>query len=508
MTAPLSRAQLSLLRYAWPRGYAWRMLADVGLQGPGQVGWLQAFHAAPPSSSSVWKIARQRGKSHAALLYACSLAAHIPGFVIRYAALTGKSCKALVGPTMKLLMELMPVECRPIERESAGLYEWPNGSTLTWAGTDNEQFDRLRGPFAHLIILDESAFYADLEAVEGALLPQLTTTKGRVLYLSTPPLTPAHPFEARYNAALAVNRAFHATIHDNPRLSTQDVADIAQGHADRLGLTLNQLYASTFWRREYLAETVTESTRAVVPAWTKERQAELVVDWPRPKYFDGVVGADWGIRPDPKGTLFGWVTPDAGLYIEHELEARDCSISDWVAQAKELETQVWGLKKWEGRLLGAPEWLRQLDDIPEYLRTALERDAPRQPYLRVGDDDSEVLTELATTHGYIVLPTRKHDKHLRVNNLNELLGPKANRIHIHPRCVRLIEQLYTTLWNKTRTDWERTAKDHGDLLAALVMLANNVDWNRKVAPDFPNHDLPRVPEPPQKGGWADAFKRR
>lgn len=508
MTAPLSRAQLSLLRYAWPRGYAWRMLADTGLQGPGQVGWLDDFDRAPPGSSTVWKISRQRGKSYAALLFAaCQAAAH-PGFIVRYAALTGKSAAAIVGPTMAQVQEFAPPECLAEEKANKGRFEWPNGSELVYAGTDNEQFDRLRGPRAHLIILDESAFYDDLERVEAALLPQLLTTGGKVLYLSSPPESPAHPFEARYKAARAVGRAQLWNIHDNPRLGPEGVKAKAQAEADRLGLTLEQLLQSTYWRREYGAETLTETTRAVVPAWNEERHTALVVDWPRPKYFDGVVGADWGIRPDPKGTLLGWVTPEAGLYVEYELEARDCSISEWVTQAKALETQVWGLKKWEGRLLGAPEWLQQLEEVPPYLRRALERDAPRQPYLRVGDDDSEVLTELATTHGYIVLPTRKHDKHLRVNRLNELLGPKANRIHIHPRCTRLIEQLYTTLWNKTRTDFERTPKDHGDLVAALVMLANNIDWNRNPAPPITDNSVPTVPDASPKGGWADAFRRR
>lgn len=498
--------QQALLKYAWPRGYAWRLLADVGLQGPGQVGWLDAFDKAPPGSSSAWKVSRQRGKSYAALLYAASVCAGRPGTIVRYAALTGKSALAIVAPTMTQVLEHAPADCRPVPKGEKGLYEWPNGSVLVWAGTDAEQFERLRGPRSHLILLDESAFYADLERVEAALLPQLQTTGGRALYLSSPPETPAHPFEARYKAAKAVGRAQHWNIHDNPRLGPEGVLRVARGEAERLGLTLEQLLESTFWRREYLAETVTESSRAVVPAWTEALHAELVVDWPRPKYFDGVSGDDWGIRPDPKGTVLGWVTPDQGLYVEHELEARDCSISDWVRQAKELETAVWGVNKWEGKLLGAPEWLKQLDEVPPFLRRALESGAPRQPYLRVGDDDSEVLTELAVTHGYIVLPTRKHDKHLRVNRLNELFA--AKRIHIHPRCVRLIEQLYTTLWNRTRTDWERTAKDHGDLVAALVMLVNNIDWNRKVAPDFPNHDLPTIPDDSPKGGWADAFKRR
>lgn len=483
----------ALLNELWARGEAWRWLADVGLETGGQREWLQALEDAPPGSTSVWEISRQRGKSYAALLYAANKCVATPGAIVRYAALTGKSARAIVAPTMAAIAESMPEDMRPKAVDDAGQFRFPNGSTIVWAGTDAEQFERLRGPRAHLILLDESAFYADLERVEAALLPQLTTTGGKALYLSSPPETPAHPFLRRYRAACAVGRGRHATVHDNPRLGQEGVARIARAEAERLGLTLEQLEASTFWRREYLAEEVTEETRAAVPAWTRDRASRLVVEWARPALFDGYASADWGIAPDPKALLLAWYHPAQGLYVEQELELRGATISQWVARAKALEKETWGVNAWDGTLLGAPEWLKKLDTMPHYLAKAVRETNRRQPYLRVGDDDSEVLAELIESHGYLVLPTRKHDKHLSVDALNQLVI--AERLHIHPRCVRLIEELYTTLWNKHRTEWERTDRDHGDLVDALVYLARNVNWHRAIEP--------QPPKPP----WAEKERR-
>ena len=53
---------------------------------------------------------------------------------------------------------------------------------------------------------------------------------------------------------------------------------------------------------------------------------------------------------------------------------------------------------------------------------------------------------------------------------------------VHTRCKRLREQLATTIWNRQRTEWERTAKDHGDLVDNAVYLNRNAPWNRDPAP--------------------------
>jgi len=308
--------RLAARQQMWRAGTATDFLLDEG-----QARWVSSFRAG--EGSAVWMIGRQRGKSFAALALACEECIRTPGSIVRYAALTGKSAKAIVLPTLAQVLRECPEDIRPEVKEQEGAVRFPNGSNITFAGTDNEVFDRLRGPRAHLVLMDESAFYADLERVESALLPQLTTTHGRALYLSTPPESVAHTFTRRYRAAQASGRAQHATIHDNPRLGPQGVERIARTEAARLGLTLEQLQASTFWRREYLAELVTEESRAAMPAWGEALHARVVGEWERPAYWDGYQAHDPGIVGDPHASLFAWHDPARGvLVVEGELELR------------------------------------------------------------------------------------------------------------------------------------------------------------------------------------------
>lgn len=484
----MTRAEL----IAAARADLWRAGDVSWLLDSGQRTWVASFLSG--EGAACWMIGRQRGKSFAALSLACGFALRQPGAIIRYAALTGKSAKAIVVPTLDQVLTDCPPDVRPVVSELDGTVRWSNGSVLTWAGTDNEQFDRLRGPRAHLVLLDESAFYSDLERVESALLPQLTTTAGKVLYLSTPPESVGHTFVRRWNAARAANRAVHATVHSNPRLGPEGVRRIIRQEAARLGLTESELEASTFWRREYCAELVQEESRAAVPGWTPEAQAVCVSAVERPLHFDAYVGVDFGYG-DPHAAVFAWWDfPGNRLIVEDELEMRGATTAQLAAAIKQREAQLWGVDRWAGTLLGAD------DKSPEWMKEAARRspDIPRQPYLRIGDNDPLTIADLGTQHGLAILPSRKDDKALAVSDLDESV--RQRRIAIHPRCRRLIEQLASTTWNKARTEWTRTDKDHGDLLDALVYLHRNVNRHRDPRPahygvDRANVWLPPEPDP-------------
>ena len=193
MTDERASALTEGLRELWWQGEAWRspLICDDL-----QRAWLERVRAAVDEgkrTSFLQRWGRQVGKSWANIAFALCEMQRRPGIIIRYAALTGKSCLNIVKPTFDALVASMPDGCKPVLSEQKGTLSAPNGSVMVFAGTDAEQFDRLRGPKSHIIMLDESSFYAELERVEAALLPQLNTTHGIVLYFSTPPETPAHP---------------------------------------------------------------------------------------------------------------------------------------------------------------------------------------------------------------------------------------------------------------------------------------------------------------------------
>jgi hypothetical protein len=139
---------------------------------------------------------------------------------------------------------------------------------------------------------------------------------------------------------------------------------------------------------------------------------------------------------------------------------------------KAREAELWGVSKYDGTLFGARDWGHGL---PEYMRREAKEAAPRQPYLRVGDDQMLVLAEVAIAHGMAVLPTKKDNKHMAIDALDSAL--RRGDIEIRPKAQQLVRQLYTTVWNRQRTEWERGAEGHGELVDCLTYLHRNVSRN-------------------------------
>jgi len=471
----------SELEIATARVIAWKRSKPTLLLDPGQRQWVDKFKTS--EGATVWCIGRQRGKTYAAMAYACEFAMQNPGSIIRYAAKTKESARGIVLPTLSQLFEWCPEGLRPELDESSAT--WKNGSVLTWAGTDAQSFDRLRGPRAHLIILDESGFYQDLERVEAALLPQLTTTQGRVLYLSTPPESLAHPFAQRYYAALASGSAERETLHDNPRLTAEQKYAILRQYADARGMDIDSAERSTFWRREYLAEFVTEESKAAVPGYTVEHSEKILKEWTRPQYRDHYTSLDIGYR-DGHGVLFAyWDFKTAKLIIEDELVLRGKTTDELCTQIKLKETALYGVEKFDGTLIGAKDW----EGVPDYIEAYLKSISQQQPYLRVADDNALILADIIQRHGIAFLPTRKDDKAAAVDDLD--IAIRREQVVIHPRCKNLHRQLLATTWDNNRREWERTSDGHGELVDCAVYLWRNIRRHKNPEPVRPQTTFDR-----------------
>ena len=477
--------------WRWGEAHHWAL-------DEGQRAWRAAFWGTPPLASTVWNVGRQRGKTFAAVYLALEVCTTKPGAIVRYCAKTKDSAVGIVTPAWEMLVATMPEEMRPAKGRNEWEWAFPNGSRFILFGTDAQSFAKGRGPRTDLQLLDECGFYQDLVPVESALLPSLQTTGGRALYLSTPAESVGHPYTARIYAAQAAGRYQHDTFWSNPRV---DHEAVIEAERTRLGLTREALLASTYFRREYLAEIVTDESRAALPAWTREAAAELVGDWKRPAYFDGYSALDVGKGGDPHAALWGWYTPREGLVIEAECEARSASttITQWADSLRAIERELYGEAAHLGTLAGADDWLRNVSDAPDWMRGIASQGVKGQPYLRVGDpSEKHVLMSLSVDHRLGVLPSRADDKHMAVDAVNDLL--RTRRLRINARCVRLIEQLYSTVWNRTRSEWERTDRDHGDLLDCLVYLVRNVSWHHDAAPPPPRDPYLREPGA-QQSGW-------
>jgi len=478
----------------WRRGEAWRVLLDTGRQGShgatrgGQRGWMERWLS--HDEDAINGSGRQRGKSFGAYALLDMVPRQWPGAKVRYCALTIDTAQAILQSAMGNeasdfaggYLASCPRNLRPY-RDG---YDWvfPGGGRLIVMGTDAQTFRRGRG-FAQIAIdvRDEFCFYQNLDAVEAALnpglmIPGVTGHPGRCLRISTPAESPGHPGKLLVDAAKAAGHFELETLYDNPRV---DPEAIIRKECARLGYTREQLLASTYWRREYLGLWVTEESRAAVPAWTDEVAAECTREHPRPAHFDGYTGHDWGgYTGDPHAALFGFVDHAAGLLvIEDEYERRGGDAKQLCEDWKAIETRLWGERAWDGTLFGAGFFEQTTGWMPDYLRRSVAEDGPRQPFLRLGDNDSNLQGELMG-HGYAVLSADKHEKHLWVDAFNVLVRQK--RVIVNPRCRRFLEQLRTTLWTKNRSEWERTDKDHGDLIDCAVYISRHVAWHRDPSP--------------------------
>ena len=444
-------------------------------------------------------ISRQRGKSYWAVVECVCLALRKPGASIKYAAGTQKAVRAIIEPLMREILATCPERLRPSFDSVRSVWLWPNGSELTCAGVDNGHYESLRGTKADMVVRDEAGFFeaADWDAIDAVLAPQLLTTGGLSLIVSSPPESPAHPFHRRFLSAVAAGRAKHRSINGHPRLSKEQVALFLAREARARGMTPEEYEASSHFRREYLAEFVTEETRAAVPAWTVEAAKDLVRAIERPAHFDWYSSLDPGFGDPHAGLAAWWHFELQALVVEYEFELRGGNTQQMAEAFKAMEREAWGANVYQGKLRGAKDW----EHLPDWLKAAAAADAPHQPLLRVGDNDSLVLADLQQLHGIAVLPTRKDEKHLAVNDLDIMV--RARKFFVHPRCVRLIEQLYGTTWNSRRNGWERTAKDHGDLLDNAVYLVRNVRRHLDPRPKHPNH----MTQAPRQDAGVQAMRK-
>ena len=448
----------------WRMGEQWRGLLDAG-----QLAWRERWYS--HNDDVVNGSGRQRGKSFWAYGLLDDCARSLPGTRVRYCALTIDTAQAILGGAMESYLAHCPTPMKPYQDG----YDWvfPGGSRLIVMGTDATTFRRGRG-FSRIAldVRDEFRFYQDFDAVEAALNPGLQVPgpsgkPGRCLRISTPNESPGHPSKRLVDSARARGRFELETLFQNPRV---DPEQVIRKECDRLGMTRAELLASTYWRREYMGEEVTEESRAAVPSWPAVAD-ECTREVERPTHFAGLVSTDWGgYTGDPHGALFGYCDFKAAkLVVEDEDEIRGGDIGSLAARWKAKEVARWGERAWDGTLWGAGYFEKHTKALPDYLKPAIIEAGPEggtQPFLRVCDDDDNLQGEFLSRHGYALLPTDKNEKHLHVDDLVQ--GVRQKRVIIHPRCRRLLEQLRTVLWDEKRRQWVRTERDHGDLIDCFV----------------------------------------
>lgn len=423
------------IEWAWATGNL-RYLLDAT-----QRKMYDAYRGHDGSEFYYFNCARQLGKSYTLCVLALEECLRGENREVKYAAPTQKEARSIIRPQMRRLLEKSPDTVRKSIKFNSmdGVYRFPNGSHLTIGGLDGDNFDRLRGQFAHAIFVDEAGFVDALEdALLNVLLPQTLTTNGRILVASTPADSAGH-FSTDLARRCESKGAYSKfTIYDNVRLSAADV----QRKLDTYGSP-----ESTRWRREMMCEFVTDTANAVLPSFTDLLAREVVKEFQRPAHYDAYTAIDLGYT-DATAMLFA--------FYDYE-RAAICIEDEWVQARANSQTVMTALIEKEQKLWGV-----------------------KQPLLRVTDVDPRFAADLRALHGLEARATRKDNLHAQVNRADVWL--QSHRVFIHPRCKTLIRQMHNAVWNKTRTAFKNdefvaerdTCDFHYDAVAAFVYLVRNV----------------------------------
>lgn len=344
----------------------------------------------------------------------------------------------IVGPTIKQTVDIVFQGLRKIQSDApAGLIKrsksesrWYIGSSeLIVGGFDVQNATRQRGKTIHKIYVEELVDsnpddYDD--AIKSDLGPALTHSEcGQIIYLTTPPKIPDHPFltetvpEATLDGAL-----FTYTIDDNKQL-TKAQYDAAIKRAGGID--------SVECRRELFCEIVRDKSVLVVPNFDKKRHVRdnLV----KPRFGKFQVTTDWGGVRDMTCAI---------LHVYDFLLDRFLVLDEVKHDANTATTII-------------------LDSI----RAMTTRNDVKDIAQHVSDCPGQLQIDLKEMHDYNVIIPPKDDWRSACNNLD--VAFLEDKILIHDRCQFLIENCNSGMFNKTKTDFERTrALGHCDGLAALM----------------------------------------
>lgn len=387
----------------------------------------------------VLNCARRLGKSFLCCVLALEMCLQKPGARVLYIAPTAKQVRTIITPIMRDLLRDCPQGLLPSFTSMDGIWKFPNGSEIHIVGVNNNHADDARGGGADFVIVDEAGMIDELDyLIESVIKPMLLVTNGRIVMLSTPAKTPAHPFTAYCARAAAATAYAGYTIKDAPHISEERRERFIEESGGR---------DSTTVRRELFCEHVVDTEIAIYPEFGEH----VVEERERPPHFVPVISGDAGFH-DQTFVIGGFHDFLAGVdVIEWE----------WVGEktlARDIDAGV--------SAAGYAHWGEQ--------RTRAARrhiDAPPQVVAELCVNGS-VWSGIAktTTDGPFMAAA--------VNGVRTRMVKPHPTLRINPRCTRLIAQCRVGVWKETAIghDFARMPGfGHFDGCAALAYFDRVVD---------------------------------
>lgn len=443
------------------RNELWRRAELKFLLHPVQKEMYDRLKASKANSISVWLLSRQSGKTWLLTVMAIEAALQKKNSIIKLVTDTKMHVKTIFEPKFREILSTCPDEIRPSYSTSEFKYQFPNGSQIQMAGSDNKNYERLRGGTTDLILIDEAGFCNDLkDMIKSVLLPTTIHTGGKIVLSSTPPKDPAHPFIEYIEDAAMRGTLTKKTILQNPMLKQ-----------DQIDYFINELGGinSEECRRELFCELVKSETTSVIPEFTEELKKLVTKEWPTPPHFDTYVAMDLGGK-DLTAVLFGYFDFRADKII-----IQDEIVMDFRKSGNNIEQLVKQIK--------AKEELLWTDKLSGELKKV---------HSRVSDVNPIVLNEIRKySNNYLSFQvTKKDDADAAINNLRALIS--SRKIIIDPKCVTLLRHLENVRWSgsTTRREFARSPDDfHYDFVHSLIYLVRSINFTKNPYPSHYDYNL-------------------
>lgn len=400
----------------------------------------------------VANISRQWGKSYWAVSKCIELAQSKPKTRIKYSTAFQTDLVEFIQPTFDAVLSECPDSIKPKYKIQGSKWVFSNGSEIKLVGLDKSP-NGLRGNVIDLIVIDEAGFVGNLDYIYSSIIIPATLHRPncKILFISTPPATPAHPFGDFIKRAEVEGSYLKLDIYTNPRITERDI--------ERMAKEMGGRHTTTF-RRECLCELVLDEDLALVPEWRDEFIEDAPTEDEFKIYYHRYTAMDMG-RKDFTAPIFGYYDfKRATLFIEDEITMHGPS---WTTktlneEVRAKETEIWGKEV--------------------------------KPFRRVADNNNpHLITDLSSLYNLHFMETNKESLDAMVNEVRIMVG--EGRIKVSPRCKMLIGCLKYGIWDKHRKEFARDkVYGHYDHFAALVYLVRNLAKHSNPIPashGFVNH---------------------
>lgn len=352
-----------------------------------------------------------------------------------------------IEPIIEKTLHDCPDILRPKFDKNRFMFNFTNGSTILFRGSNNQQHRVRRGLDLDGAGVDEGRDVDDLkDLIDSVIFPALFSNNGYLIISSTPADSFSHDLYSYYTMAEVEGWLYECDILKASQLDPEDFP------ADRIAEWKKETDRDDVWQREYMCKWIIDSTRIAVPEWKGEYSKPYKVDVFY-QFYHHYIGIDWGSKDFTALIFATWDFKRAKLVVEGELTFSGTAVrSDKIAEAINImKLKLWG------------------------------EDA--SVYRMISDSaDPILINELNGHPGMNCTPVYKERSlEAMLNQFRILVG--TEKIEVVPTCPMTLSNLKSAVWDKTRTALDKDPYNHHfDHLMALVYLTRGLVPNDNPIP--------------------------